>query len=237
MYYPHTDGIICGDFNMVEDNRDTATCVGIMLAQEKHAWSMVMTQLRLHDIWRICHANAPGYTYHSVSHARAWSRLDRIYIVGMDSLPPSCDMTICSAMHISDHWPLMMQLHKYDWKAAMVGMCTNRPLMINNLHISHVLFKSYVLNLVDHMQAMPHAPLGKWLYFITKMQNVIHICQKTFAQRSKKHVQSAKDIVSNLQNVGSTRQLSEIEECALASHIKILIDNDSTEATKAQFLS
>lgn len=74
-------GLLCGDFNMVESTVDSATNAGIMQTGEAIVWADTANKLNLQDLWLLHQPQGPGYTFHSVSHTRAWSRLERVYSI------------------------------------------------------------------------------------------------------------------------------------------------------------
>lgn len=153
---------------MVESQSHSSTVAGLMQAGESNAWSVTLNNLKMHDLWLQNHSNAARYTFHSTSHHRAWSRLDRVYSLQLEWLPAICDMQVQYQMHLSDHSPLVVNLQHYDWESSMSGLINKRPLMVNNLLLSHTLFKSLVYNLVGMLNDSDTSHVQRWMLFISQ---------------------------------------------------------------------
>lgn len=177
-------GIVCGDFNMVEGKEHSATGAAVMQAGERTKWDLLKSTHLLIDAWDGPQRDK-GYTYHSQAYARAWSRLDRIYIVSSLWCPPVMDILVDYQNSLSDHFPIIATFSEYDWQAQMIGCSVKRPLIVNNLMLHKSLFQNSVSTALSYVSALQVSASDKWVQFLDCMQKVIRSCGKHYAQQSR----------------------------------------------------
>lgn len=119
----------------------------------------------------------------------------------------------------------------------MSGLYARRPLMVNNLTLSHCLFKSHVINLIEMLNKSNSNPVQKWILFASSMQNIIRQCGKYIACKNRAEITKAQDVVVKLKHIGNMRQLHASEESVLVEKFLFLNDQDKQDAAKARFLS
>lgn len=136
---PSLEGVVCGDFNMVEDKAHSATGAAVMQSGEKAKWDSLQSNHRFSDTWE---GKLPdkGFTYHSQAYSKAWARLDRLYIVNVAWCPPVMDTFVDYKSHLSDHFPVVASFNEYDWLNQMKGCNIKRPLIVNNLVLKKLCF-------------------------------------------------------------------------------------------------
>ncbi|KAH7285061.1 hypothetical protein KP509_33G010600 [Ceratopteris richardii] len=71
--------LMCGDFNMVDANIDCRTASSLISSQENSIWTEILEGLNCKDLWEYIGGHTLRFTFHSRSHKRAMSRLDKCY--------------------------------------------------------------------------------------------------------------------------------------------------------------
>ena len=231
-----TPGLFCGDFNMVLDTKDSTTGASSVTWSENQAWELVSQTHNLFDAWSMLHP-ASAFTYHSQAYSKAWARLDRVYLSGLQWCPPTISLQVERQWHLSDHFPLVLTLHTYYWHQQMKGNTLRRPLMVNNLHCGKTLFRAYVTQVCLVVSDMQGDATQKWISFVKHMQYVIKITGKWYAHKDRKVQYQHKSVLSTLRAKANTCPLSPSEEQTMANAIAILHKADVDASKKAQFLA
>ena len=132
-----------------------------MTSAKKTQWELMAQMHNLRDAWELIHSDI-AFTFHSQAHTKAWARLDRMYLSGIDWCPPTVDIQVDYKWHLSDHFPLILDLQEYDWKSQMKGCHLAHALMVNNLHCGKALFRDYVTQVCLAVNASSCAVTEKW---------------------------------------------------------------------------
>ncbi|MCO5612430.1 hypothetical protein L7F22_066697 [Adiantum nelumboides] len=183
-------GVWGGDFNMVLNMNDTTSMHSVVAAQEANVWDGMSTEHHLLDAW-LAGSNSAGYTFHSKSHILSWSRLDRFYFIGHSWLPSRCIVHVQMQMHMSDHFPICLDLIEVDEVNVKAG--STRPFLINNslLHVKSL--HHNVKSLIHKAQALKMSKLDFWMYICDGMQECIRVVGKEQAQKQKRKLQGLHD--------------------------------------------
>ncbi|KAH6555777.1 hypothetical protein KP509_1Z228900, partial [Ceratopteris richardii] len=107
--------VMSGDFNMVEADTDCTTAPSLISSREKGLWNEILDSLKCKDLWGYIGGHSIRYTFHSRSHKKAMSRLDRCYYSHVSVLSPASKMWIDATMLLSDHSPLLVHLANSNW--------------------------------------------------------------------------------------------------------------------------
>lgn len=76
-------------------------------------------------------------------------------------------MNVDYACNFSNHFPLLVALNEYCWSQQMQDCRSERPLMLNNLHLHKPLFQDYVDSILHWVQTLNCSPPKKMGYFGT----------------------------------------------------------------------
>ncbi|KAH7279079.1 hypothetical protein KP509_37G004300 [Ceratopteris richardii] len=71
--------LMCGDFNMVDADVDCISASSVISLQENVIWSEILDFLNCKNLWGYIGRHTLRYTFHSRSHRKAMSRLDKGY--------------------------------------------------------------------------------------------------------------------------------------------------------------
>ncbi|KAH7352464.1 hypothetical protein KP509_19G046500 [Ceratopteris richardii] len=190
--------IMCGDFNMVETESDYTTVPSLISSREEWLWNEILDSLKCKDLWGYIGGHTIRYTYHSRSHRKAMSRLDKCYYSHISTLSHTSKMWIDATMLLSDHSPLLMLLIDSDWIANIPGKFHRIPLRVNHAWMQTTMFKSKVDNLIQQVLALKLSASLKWEAMVVGMHNVIRDCGKYFSKVLKAAKDEAKHVILSL---------------------------------------
>ncbi|KAH7440303.1 hypothetical protein KP509_04G100400 [Ceratopteris richardii] len=111
--------LMCRDFNMVERDTYCTTSPSLISSREKRSWSEILDSLNCKDLWGFIGGHMLRYTFHSKSHRKTMSRLDRCYYSHTSTLSPVSKLWIDSTILLSDHNPLLLSLCDSNWTACI----------------------------------------------------------------------------------------------------------------------
>ncbi|KAH7298150.1 hypothetical protein KP509_25G029200 [Ceratopteris richardii] len=94
--------VMSGDFNMVEMDTDCTTTPSLISSREKWLWNEILDSLNCKDLWGFIGGHSNRYTFHSRSHKRAMSRLDRCYYSHISTLSPASKMWVDATISSDD---------------------------------------------------------------------------------------------------------------------------------------
>ncbi|KAH6558748.1 hypothetical protein KP509_1Z047500 [Ceratopteris richardii] len=173
--------MMCGDFNMVERATDCTTAPSLMSLQENRFWSEILDSLNFKDLWGFIGGHTLRYTFHSRSHKKAMSRLDRCYYSHTSTLSPVSKMWIDATILLSDHNPFLLSLYDSNWTACIPDKLHRIPLRINHAWIRTTVFKAKVDDLIQEVLALKFSASLIWEALVVGMQGVIRDCGKYFS--------------------------------------------------------
>ncbi|KAH7415894.1 hypothetical protein KP509_14G064500 [Ceratopteris richardii] len=113
--------LLCGDFNMVDFEKDCTTASSVISSQENMVWREILDMLMCKDLWGYIGGHTLRSTYHSRSHKKAMSRLDRCYYSHVPALSEASKMWVDATVLLSDHNPLVISL-KRSWLESMCSI-------------------------------------------------------------------------------------------------------------------
>ncbi|KAH7433015.1 hypothetical protein KP509_07G050500 [Ceratopteris richardii] len=154
--------ILCGDFNMVERDTDCTTAPSLISSQEKWLWSEILDSLNCKDLWGCIGGHTLRYTFHSRSHRKAMSRLDRCYYSHASTLSPVSNMWIDATILLSDHSPVLLLLCDSNWTECIPDKLHRIPLGLNHAWIRTTVFKAKVEDLIMQVLASKLSASLKW---------------------------------------------------------------------------
>ncbi|KAH7443350.1 hypothetical protein KP509_02G030600, partial [Ceratopteris richardii] len=134
--------LLCGDFNMVDSKMDCTTPSSVISSQEDMVWSGILDMLRCKDLWDCIGGHTLRYTYHSRSHKKAMSRLDRCYYSHVFMLSAASKMWVDATVLLSDHNPLLVSLKEVGWNVCIPFSLPRIPLRVDHSWMQTLLFKS-----------------------------------------------------------------------------------------------
>ncbi|KAH7422266.1 hypothetical protein KP509_12G000900 [Ceratopteris richardii] len=171
-----------GDFNMVETDTDCTTSPSLISSREKGLWNEILESLKCKDLWGYISGHSIRYTFHSRSHKKAMSRLDRCYYSHIFVLSPASKMWIDATMLLLDHSPLLLHLVDSNWTASIPDKLQRIPLKINHAWIQTSLFKTKIDDLIQQVFTLKLSASLKWAALVVGMQDVIRDCGKYFSR-------------------------------------------------------
>ncbi|KAH7446665.1 hypothetical protein KP509_01G067600 [Ceratopteris richardii] len=174
--------VMFGDFNMVETDTDCTKVPSLISSREKGLWNEILDSLKCNDLWGYIGGHSIRYTFHSRSHKKAMSRLDRCYYSHISVLFPASKMWIDATMLLSDHSPLLVHLVDSSWIASIPDRLHRIPLRINHAWIRTSLFKTKVDDLIQQVLTLKLSASLKWEALVVGMQGVIRDCGKYFSR-------------------------------------------------------
>ena len=233
---PPFEGLLCGDFNVVLDEDDSTTRAAHMTWAEKSSWESLVQMHNLQDAWPLLHSTT-AFTFHSQAHIKAWARLDRFYLSGTNWCPPHITLMVDYKLHLSDHFPIIIDLQEYNWKLHMQGCSVRRPLMVNNLHCGKSLFRDYVTQVCLAINDTTCTALEKWQTFIIQMQRIIKITGKWYAFKNRAERDKCATVLQSLREKANVCPLTLDEEHRMSHAVSILHQADMDASRKARFLS
>ncbi|KAH7293339.1 hypothetical protein KP509_28G021500 [Ceratopteris richardii] len=134
--------LLCGDFNMVESEVDCTTTSSVMSSQESASWNEILNMSNCKDLWGYIGGHTLRYTFHSRSHRKAMSKLERCYYSHVYTLKAISKMWIDATVLLFDHNPLLISLEEVDWKSCIPRNLPRIPLRVNHSWMQTSLFKS-----------------------------------------------------------------------------------------------
>ncbi|KAH7302241.1 hypothetical protein KP509_23G062000 [Ceratopteris richardii] len=229
--------IMCGDFNMVETESDCTTVPSLISSREKWLWNEILDSLKCKDLWGFIGGHTIRYTFHSRSHRKAMSRLDRCYYSHISTLSHTSKMWIDATMLLSDHSPLLMLLIDSDWTANIPGKFHRIPLRVDHAWMQTAMFKSKVDNLIQQVLALKLSASLKWEAMVLGMQDVIRDCGKHFSKVLKAAKDEAKHVILSLtERVDMGHFLSHKDYSRLCDAYRCLqfVENKAIESAKVR---
>ncbi|KAH6558570.1 hypothetical protein KP509_1Z057100 [Ceratopteris richardii] len=200
---------MCGDFNMVELDTDCTTFPSLISSREKSLWNEILDSLKCKDLWGYIGGPTIRYTFHSRSHRKAMSRLDRCYYSHISTFSAISKMWVDATMLLSDHSPLLLLLADSNWATSILGRLHKIPLRINHAWIKTARFKSKVDNLIQQVLTVKLFASLKWEALVVGMQDVIRDCGKYFSNVLKEAQAEAQHIIfSSTERVDMGHSLS-----------------------------
>ncbi|KAH6558348.1 hypothetical protein KP509_1Z068400 [Ceratopteris richardii] len=222
---------------MVDSEMDCTTPSYVISSQESVVWSGILDMLRCKDMWGYIGGHTLRYTYHSRSHKKAMSRLDRCYYSHVYELSAASKMWVDATVLLSDHNPLLVSLREVGWNLCTPFSLPRIPLRINHSWMQTLPFKSKVQSLIQHVLLLKVSACMKWEFLVTKLREVIRDCGKTFSRILNSTKFEAQHLISLLsEKVDSGQQLSEEEYAHLCKAHKCLevIENQAIQSSKVR---
>ncbi|KAH7421207.1 hypothetical protein KP509_13G045600 [Ceratopteris richardii] len=208
-----------------------------MSSQESASWNEILSMLNCKDLWGHIGGHTLRYTFHSRSHRKAMSRLDRCYYSHVHALKATSKMWIDATVLLSDHNPLLVSLEEVDWNSCIPRNLSRIPLRVNHLWMHTYLFKSKVQDLIHHVLSLKVSACMKWEYFIEKLQDVIRDCGKFFSKVLHSAKCEAQQLICNMtEKVDAGIMLSDNEYIHLCKAYKCLelIENQAMQSSKVK---
>ncbi|KAH7353105.1 hypothetical protein KP509_19G078400 [Ceratopteris richardii] len=177
------------------------------------------------------------YTYHSRSHKKAMSRLDRCYYSHVSALSADSKMWIDATVLLSDHNPLLVSLKEAEWNLCVPSSLPRIPLRVNHSWMQTLLFKTKIQSLIQYVLSLKVSACMKWECLVAKLQDVIRDCGKVFAKILNSAKYEAQQLISYLsEKVDSGQLLSEGEYAHLCKAHKCLevIENQAIQSSKVR---
>ncbi|KAH7306700.1 hypothetical protein KP509_22G026000 [Ceratopteris richardii] len=220
---------------MVDSNIDCTTTFSVMSSQEGILWNELLSMLNCKDLWGYIGGHTLRFTYHSRSHKKAMSRLDRCYYSQVSTLNAASKMWVDATVLLSDHNHLLVALKEVDWNSCIPFNVPRIPLRINHSWMQTSLFKSKVQSQIQHVLSLSVIACMKWDFLVAKSQDVIRDCGIVFAKilNSAKH--EAQHLISLMaEKVDSRKLLSagEYEQFGKAYKCLELIENQAFKSSK-----
>ncbi|KAH7283626.1 hypothetical protein KP509_34G016600 [Ceratopteris richardii] len=228
---------MCGDFNMVEIDTDCTTASSLISSQEKCLWNEILDSLNCKDLWGFIGGHTLRYTFHSRSHRKAMSRLDRCYFSHVYALSLVSKMWFDSIILLSDHNPLLLSLFDSNWTASIRDRLHRIPLRLNHAWIRTSVFKAKVDILIQQVFASKLSPSLKWEALVVGMQGVIRDCGKYFSGVLKAAKAEAEQVILSLtEKVDMGCLLSERDYSHLCDAYRCLhfIENNAIHSAKVR---
>ncbi|KAH7284387.1 hypothetical protein KP509_34G052500 [Ceratopteris richardii] len=229
--------IICGDFNMVELDTDSTTLPSLISSQEKCLWNEILDSLNCKDLWGFIGGHTLRYTFHSRSHRKAMSRLDRCYFSHVYALSPVSEMWVDSTILLSDHNPLLLSMFDSNWTASIPDRLHRIPLRLNHVWIRTSVFKAKVDILIQQVFDSELSASLKWEALVVGMQGVIQDCGKYFSGVLKAAKAEAEQVILSLtEKVDMGCLLSERDYSHLCDAYRCLhfIENNAINSAKVR---
>ncbi|KAH7291479.1 hypothetical protein KP509_29G018500 [Ceratopteris richardii] len=135
--------LLCGDINMVDSDTDSTT-TSVMSSQKSIIWGEILNMLNCRDLWGYIGGHTLRFTYHSRSHKKAMSKLDRCYYSQVSTLNGASKMWVDATMLLSNHNPLLVSINEVDWSSCIPFNLPRIPLRVNHSWMQTSLFKSKV---------------------------------------------------------------------------------------------
>ncbi|KAH7302242.1 hypothetical protein KP509_23G062100 [Ceratopteris richardii] len=169
--------LMCGDFNMVDADADCTTASSLISSQERMVWKEILDKLHCNDLWNFIGGHTIRFTFHSRSHKKAMSRLDRCYYSHIQNLDATSTMWIDATMLLSYHNPLLIDLRKPQWSSCIPDKLFRIPLRLNHSWLKTSMFKyhswlktsmfkSKVCNLIQYVLSLKISACMKWEVFV-----------------------------------------------------------------------
>ncbi|KAH7441137.1 hypothetical protein KP509_03G026800 [Ceratopteris richardii] len=220
---------------MVDAEVDCTTSSSFISSQESLIWKEILYELHCKDLWNSIGGHTIRYTFHSRSHKKAMSRLDRCYYSHIHNLDAASSMWIDATMLLSDHNLLVIDLREPQWSSCVPGKLSRIPLRINNSWLHTSMFKFEVCSLIQHVLSLKVSACMKWEVFVLGMQDVIRNCGKFFSNVLKSAKLEAEQIILTMtEKVDAGQLLSDKEYDKLCDAYACLqiIENNAIQSAK-----
>ena len=181
-------GFMMGDFNLYCESIQSTSSSLHVDSQEMRAWEQLQEIVLYRDVWKWIQKDKCGFTFQSTQYRSTWSRLDRMYIMHNDDfLPEVLDISILYSMTMSDHFPLLFELHQQPIHlfSRLLG---KPPLRFNSSFLQHDLFDGYMKQLLDmFVQRVQVDGLLAWDVFVNNVQKLLKYygIQNAYKRREK----------------------------------------------------
>ncbi|KAH7372447.1 hypothetical protein KP509_17G004900 [Ceratopteris richardii] len=229
--------LLCGDFNIMDSEMDCTTASSVISSQENMVWSEILDMLVCKDLWGYIGGHTLRYTYHSRSHKKVMSRLDRCYYSHVSALSADSKMWIDATVLLSDHNPLLVSLKEVDWNLCVPSSLPRISLRVNHSWMQTLLFKTKIQSLIQYVLSLKVPACMKWECLVVKLQDVIRDCGKVFAKILNSTKYEAQKLISLLsEKMDSGQLLSEGEYAHLCQAHKCLevIENQAIQSSKVR---
>ncbi|KAH7429177.1 hypothetical protein KP509_09G034000 [Ceratopteris richardii] len=150
--------LLCGDFNMVDADMDCTTPASLISSQENSIWREVLGFLNCKDLWGYIGGHTIHYTFHSRSHRKAMSRLDRCYYSHTSLLNVVSTMWVDATVFLSDHNPLLVSLCRVEWNSCIPDKFHRIPLRVNLAWLQTSMFEASVEKLILRVLSLKASP-------------------------------------------------------------------------------
>ncbi|KAH7302406.1 hypothetical protein KP509_23G070900 [Ceratopteris richardii] len=216
---------------------DCTTSASLISSQENSIWNEVLDFLNCKDLWGYIGGHTIRYTFHSRSHRKAMSRLDRCYYSHTSLLNAVSTMWVDATALLSDYNPLLVSLRGVEWNSCVPDKFHRIPLRVNLAWLQTSMFKASVEKLIFRVLSLKASPCMKWEFLVAGMQDVIRDCGKYFANI----LRAAKGEVEHLillmtEKVDSGQLLSERDHAKLCDAYRCLhlIENNAIRSSKVR---
>ncbi|KAH7276962.1 hypothetical protein KP509_39G028200 [Ceratopteris richardii] len=225
--------LLCGDFNMVDADMDCTTPASLISSHENSIWREVLDFLNCKDLWGCIGVHTIRYTFHSRSHRKAMSRLDRCYYSHTSLLNAVSTMWVDATVLLSDHNPLLVSLSAVEWNSCIPDKFHRIPLRVNIAWLQTSMFKASVEKLIIRALSLKVSPCMKWEFLVAGMQDVIRDCGKYFANTLRAVKVEAEHLIFLMtEKVDSGQLLSERDHAQLCNAYRCLhlIENNAIQS-------
>ncbi|KAH7285106.1 hypothetical protein KP509_33G013100 [Ceratopteris richardii] len=193
--------------------------------------------LNCRDLWGYIGGHTLRFTYHSRSHKKAMSRLDRCYYSQVSTLNGASKMWVDATVLLSDHSPLLVSLTEVDWSSCIPFNLSRIPLRVNHTWMQTSLFKSKVKTLIQLVLSLRVSACMKWEFLVVKLQDIIRECGITFSRILNAAKHEAQQCISLMvERVDSGHLLSQEDYSQFCKAYKCLelIENQAIKSSKVR---
>ncbi|KAH7424375.1 hypothetical protein KP509_11G005100 [Ceratopteris richardii] len=221
--------------NMVDTDADCTIASSLISSQERDVWKEILDKLHCNDLWNCIGGHTIRFTFHSRSHKKAMSRLDRCYYSHTQNLDATSTMWIDATMLLSDHNPLLIDLREPQWNSCIPHKLYRIPLRLNHAWLKTSMFKSEVRNLIQYVLSLKISACMKWEVFVIGMQDLIRDCGKYFSNvinSAKSEAQKIILFMTEKIDIGQLLSNTEYSRLCDAYTCLQLIENNAIQSAK-----